>query len=64
MLNLNQSDKIVLCRKGSGCGCPTIKKSEDGNFIITDDYEGSVRLTSDEMEMLRDALNENDSKNI
>lgn len=58
MQNLNQSDRIVLCRKGSNCGCPVLSKNEEkeDEFILTDDYEGSVRLTTEQLMMLKKAI--------
>lgn len=40
---------VVLCRKGS-C-CPVVTKTESG-IEITDDYNGKVILTDDEVSML------------
>jgi len=45
--------KILLCRTGS-C-CPTIEKIEDDLYSITDDFGGSVKLTADHIEMVKQA---------
>jgi hypothetical protein len=52
-----EEGKVLLC-----CGktrCPSIAKDENssGSFIITDDYEGSVKLTRDQLEAVSEALN-------
>ena len=52
-----EDNKIFLC-----CGkarCPSIVKDEEttDSYIVTDDYEGSVKLTKDQLEAVREALN-------
>jgi hypothetical protein len=41
-------------RKG-GC-CPILTEVEDNKFTITDDYEGKVILTKEELSLLKDYL--------
>jgi hypothetical protein len=37
--------------------CPVIQESEDsGNYQITDDYGGKVKLTKEELKLLKDFL--------
>lgn len=53
MVILNQNS-VRLCRAGS-C-CPIVEKVNENEFTISDDYKGKVRLTKDEVQMLKDAL--------
>lgn len=53
MVILNQNS-VRLCRAGS-C-CPIVEKVNENEFTISDDYNGKVRLTKDEVQMLKDAL--------
>lgn len=52
-----EDNKVFLC-----CGktrCPSIVKDQEtaDSYIVTDDYEGSVKLTKDQLEAVREALN-------
>lgn len=52
-----EEGKVLLC-----CGkarCPSIAKEEGAtnSFIITDDYDGSVKLTKEQLESVSEALN-------
>lgn len=60
MVILNQNS-VRLCRAGS-C-CPIVEKVNENEFTISDDYNGKVRLTKDEVQMLKDAL-EHLNKNV
>ena len=60
MVILNQNS-VRLCRAGS-C-CPIVEKVSENEFTISDDYKGKVRLTKDEVQMLKDALDHLD-KNV
>ncbi len=60
MVILNQNS-VRLCRAGS-C-CPIVEKVNENEFTISDDYNGKVRLTKDEFQMLKDALEHLD-KNV
>jgi len=60
MVILNQNS-VRLCRAGS-C-CPIVEKVNENEFTISDDYKGKVRLTKDEVQMLKDALEHLD-KNV
>jgi hypothetical protein len=53
MRRLDQNT-IMLCRKNS-C-CPKVITEESGNIKITDDFGGEVKLTKDEVEMLKELL--------
>jgi len=59
--NKNQSVskrlKYTMCSNNS-C-CPVISEIENNQFIITDDYEGKVTITRDELLLLKNFLNEN-----
>ena len=51
-----EEGRVLLC-----CGkarCPSIAKEEgiSDSFIITDDYEGSVKLTKRQLEAVSEAL--------
>ena len=50
-MKLENNNSIRLCG-GRSC-CPLVTKEEDG-YTITDDYGGSVKLTFDEMRMIKD----------
>jgi len=60
MVILNQNS-VKLCRAGS-C-CPIVEKVNENEFTISDDYNGKVRLSKDEVQMLKDAI-EHLEKNI
>lgn len=52
-----EEGRILLC-----CGkakCPSIAKEEGSteNFIIHDDFEGSIKLTKEQLEAVSEALN-------
>lgn len=59
MIIMNQ-DQVRLCKKGS-C-CPIVSREDDGQFTITDDYNGKVRITKEELSMLKDAIEHFDDK--
>lgn len=55
MRYLNENT-VVLCRRGSSC-CPVVEADiNTGEFRITDDYGGEVRLTNEEAQMLGEFL--------
>jgi hypothetical protein len=58
ILNKNE---VALCRAGS-C-CPRVKKVNDDEFLLTDDYNGSVKITKDQLTMLRETI-EHFEKNV
>ena len=45
---------ILLCKKGS-C-CPKVIQEDEGTVRITDDFGGEIKLTSDELDMLSEAI--------
>lgn len=49
--------KYVMCSTGS-C-CPILTEVEDNKFTIVDDYGGVVSLTNQELNLLKNFLNEN-----
>ena len=49
--------KYTMC-SGKSC-CPVLTETEDNNFVITDDYDGKVLLTREELTLLKDFLNKN-----
>jgi len=59
MIQINDNT-IRLCRQGS-C-CPVIERKNDGNFTITDDFNGSVQLTEAELDILSEAIDAFKSK--
>lgn len=60
MVILNENT-VRLCRTGS-C-CPIVEKVNENEFTISDDYNGKVRLTKDEVQMLKSAIEHLD-KNV
>jgi hypothetical protein len=54
---VNKRLKYTMCSNNS-C-CPVISEIENNKFIITDDYEGKVTITRDELLLLKNFLNEN-----
>jgi hypothetical protein len=49
--------KYTMCSNNS-C-CPVLTELDDNKFMITDDYEGQVVITKDELKLLKGFLNEN-----
>jgi hypothetical protein len=49
--------KYTMCSNQS-C-CPVLSEIDDNKFTITDDYEGQVVITKDELRLLKNFLNEN-----
>lgn len=49
----NMGNIYTLCGK-KGCSCPQVISHEDGGITINDDYGGSVRLTKEELRILRE----------
>lgn len=49
--------KYKMCANKS-C-CPVLTEIEDNKFTITDDYDGKVLLTKEELDLLKKFLNEN-----
>ena len=49
--------KYTMCSNNS-C-CPVLTELDDNKFMITDDYEGQVVITKDELKLLKNFLNEN-----
>lgn len=49
--------KYIMCSKES-C-CPVLTEIENNKFTITDDFEGEVVLSKDELLLLKNFLNEN-----
>ena len=48
------NNKIILCG-GKGRCCPIVENTGE-NFTISDDYNGKVTLTPEELKMLGDAI--------
>jgi hypothetical protein len=42
--------------------CPIVEKVNENEFTISDDYNGKVRLTKDEVQMLKEAFEHLDKK--
>lgn len=49
--------KYTMC-SGKSC-CPVLTEIEDNKFIITDDYNGKVLLTKEELNLLKNFLKDN-----
>lgn len=48
--------KYTMCgNKKTGC-CPILSEVEDNKFTITDDYQGKVILTKEELLLLKEYL--------
>jgi hypothetical protein len=47
--------KYTMCGRPGSC-CPVITETEDNKFTITDDYDGKVTLTKDELSLLKKFL--------
>lgn len=57
MSNSTKKLKYVMC--GSKSCCPVFTQIDDNKFEITDDYNGKVVLTKEELELLKTFLNKN-----
>jgi len=56
--NVSQSSskiKYTMCGRTGSC-CPVLTEIEDNKFTITDDYEGKVVLTKEELSLLKNFL--------
>jgi len=51
---LDKNSVKLRCKTGS-C-CPIIKKVEENHFEVTDDYNGKVQLTKDQLIMFKEAI--------
>jgi hypothetical protein len=49
--------KYTMC-SGKSC-CPILTEIEDNKFTITDDYNGKVLLTKEELTLLKNFLKDN-----
>jgi hypothetical protein len=49
--------KYTMC-SGKSC-CPILTELEDGTFTITDDFNGKVLLTKEELTLLKTFLSKN-----
>ncbi len=57
--------KITLCNPEIGCRCPIIEFIDNNDIIITDDYNGRVKLTKEQAKMFSNVINkEFKSKNL
>lgn len=59
-MDFNQSNRIVLCRKGSNC-CPVVERVTEDEITISDDFGGKVKLTADQFKMLTEVKTKKDS---
>jgi hypothetical protein len=53
MIILN-NNTVRLCRQGT-C-CPLVERVSPDEFTITDDFNGKVKMTRDEMSMLKESI--------
>ena len=51
---MKRNDTVVLCSRGKGC-CPVVKRTDTG-IEITDDYNGKVILTNEEVKLFKNLL--------
>lgn len=47
--------KYTMCGRTGSC-CPVLTEIEDNKFTITDDYDGKVVLTKEELSLLKNFL--------
>lgn len=55
--NNNQRIKYTMCSNKT-C-CPILTEIDDNSFTITDDYQGKVIITKEELKLLKNFLNDN-----
>jgi hypothetical protein len=53
--------KYIMCSNQS-C-CPVLEQVDDTKFTISDDYDGVISITKDELKLLKKFLNENKTFN-
>jgi hypothetical protein len=53
MLILTPNQIKLCCRQGS---CPIVEKISDEEFTIVDDYAGKVRITKEQMTILKNTI--------
>lgn len=53
MLILNPNQIKLCCRQGS---CPIVERISDEEFTIVDDFNGKVKITKDQLTMLKNAI--------
>lgn len=49
------SNQILLCNPKKTC-CPVLEKVSDDVYTLSDDYQGKVRLSRDELSMMAEAF--------
>jgi hypothetical protein len=59
---LNQNT-IKLCSGRKGSCCPIVEKTSEEEFTISDDYNGKVRITKEQMGILKTTI-EHFEKNV
>lgn len=52
----NSQEKIKFTMCSNRTCCPVLSENDDDNFTITDDYNGKVTLTKEELLILKDFL--------
>jgi hypothetical protein len=52
MVILN-NNSVRLCRQGC---CPVVEKVSEDEFSITDDYQGKVKITKEQLSILKEAI--------
>ena len=50
----SETMEIMLCGKKGRC-CPSVEKIDD-TIVIKDDYQGSVRFTAEQWEILKEKI--------
>jgi hypothetical protein len=56
--NKNSKGKIKYIMCSNRTCCPILSEIDDNNFTITDDYNGKVILTKEELLLLKNFLKE------
>ncbi len=56
-MKFDGDSKVIWCsRNKKGCNCPTIVKNSEEEFVITDDFGGSIKLTRDDVKYMKDTF--------
>jgi hypothetical protein len=59
MSHQNNQQKIKYTMCSNKTCCPVLEQVEDSTFTITDDYNGKVILTKEELLLLKNFLKDN-----
>lgn len=56
---IKPQDKLKYTMCSNNTCCPVLSELDNNQFSITDDYEGKVIITKEELILLKNFLNEN-----